>query len=148
MTFNEDNDILMCCETHLTRRFQLEGFKSIQTRLDRKGGCWIGSRLKKTKPIKALGTDLCWLSTAIDNVPIYLLCCYMEPQARQKTNFSIQKLVNIIDSILQRLPSSRIIVAGDLNDRFGEVNDLMIKRNLKPIIPAGIATHNLGGQLD
>ena len=50
-------------------------------------------------------------------VPVHLICCYLEPGNKQKTDGDIERILYLIDSILARLPQSKLIVVRDFNER-------------------------------
>ena len=75
------------------------------------------SSLRQTKAIKTLGTAIAWASVLIDGQPVHLVSVYLAPQEPKYTNESIDRLLIALDCILSKLPSSKFIIAGDLNEQ-------------------------------
>ena len=125
-------DILALSETKLTRYLQIEGYHHMQTRKVRSGGCWAGSKFDRVKKIKALGSSICWISPAYQFVPLHIFCCYLQPNNKPSTDQTFARLKHAVQGVLSRIPSSRIVIVGDFNERIQEISDWAMKVGLTP----------------
>ena len=50
--------------------------------------------------------------------------------------------------IFDRLPQSRVIITGDFNERKPDIDKLIKKFRLNPVIQEGTVTHQKGNHLD
>jgi len=139
-----DFNLLMLTETHLTKPLDSDGWKVIQTKLDRKGGAAVVSSLRHTKAIKTLGTAIAWASVLIDWQPVHIVSVYLTPNDPKYTNETVQRLLFAIDNVLANLPKSKFIIAGDFNEQRPHVQAKLRARGFKAAIPEGHATHPAG----
>ena len=72
----------------------------------------------------------------------------MAPQNQKSTNETVQRLLIAIDNVLAKLPSSKILIAGDFNEQRPTIQKKLLLRGFKAAIPEGRATHAGGNQLD
>ena len=99
-----NNQIIALVETKLKHDFKLEGFKHCQTSHGPKGGCYIASNIRRHKNIKSIFANLAWCSIAIRQVPIHIISCYIQNGTGREASRDIERLDNILNQILGRLP--------------------------------------------
>lgn len=86
----EQLDIHCLSETKLTWLYKIRGFKHIQTKLNRTGGSWIGSKHDRVKKIRTVGDAIIWVSVAYQFVPLHIFCSYIKPGNKAKGLFYIE----------------------------------------------------------
>ena len=59
----------------------------------------------------------------------------------------VERLRHVLNLILDRLPKSRVIVAGDFNGMMAQASQICLQKGLKGLID-DTPTHRLGGMLD
>jgi hypothetical protein len=126
--------IIGLSETKLSKRLIRNGWVSMQTRNARYGGCWTASKLTQVKPIKALSTNITWLSVALQAVPIHVITCYFQPMQQWHTKESLQRLVAIVDDIKAKSRKSRIVILGDFNELRLETERALAEKGLLPLV--------------
>ena len=109
-------NVMMLTETHLTRPIIFKDWHVTQTRMERKGGALVATSLLRSKAIKTLGSAVAWASVLDDTQPVHLLSVYLAPNKQKDTNETIDRLLIAVDNILSKLPSRKILVAGDFNE--------------------------------
>ena len=62
---NGSNKILALVETRLQKDLRLQGYKTIQTSHNPKGGCLIATNIERQKNIKTILGNLAWTSMAV-----------------------------------------------------------------------------------
>ena len=67
---------------------------------------------------------------------------------QQGSDSSITRLDHILSLILQSLPHSKVIVAGDFNQQMDQAYKICHKYGLEGTIKDGTPTHSKGGHLD
>jgi len=98
------------------------------------------------KAIKTLGTRVAWASLSVDFLPVHLIS--IEPQNPSATRETIERLLIAIDGVLEKLPTSRFIIAGDLNEQREIMDKTLSPRGFGAAIPNGTPTHKGGNHLD
>ncbi len=64
------------------------------------------------------------------------------------TNETIIRLEKIVERLLTQLPTSRILVVGDFNEKRADMQKALARHRLLPVLEEGTATHKAGGHLD
>ena len=73
---------------------------------------------------------------------------YLQPGDGVHTNETIIRLEKIVDRLLTQLPTSRILVVGDFNEKRADMQKALARHRLLPVLEEGTATHKAGGHLD
>ena len=73
---------------------------------------------------------------------------YLQPSDGIHTNETILRLEKIVNRLLTQLPTSRILVVGDFNEKRTDMQKALARHRLLPVLEEGTATHKAGGHLD
>ena len=88
------------------------------------------------------------MSCAFDFVPVHIFTCYLAPYNTKEVAETLSRLKGIVNSILERVKSSKIIIMGDFNQYRVDLTNYLQLKGIIPAIDEGTTTHRLGGHLD
>jgi len=88
------------------------------------------------------------VSVAYYSTPVHILCCYLRPDDNARNDGTIARLKHIVDRTLGALPTSKVVIVGDFNERLRDVADALKGNGITQVLPDGTKTHNRGGHLD
>ncbi len=69
------------------------------------------------RTIKTLGTNVVWTSFSFDFTPVHVFGVYLQPGETANTDETIRRVFNCVDRLVHQLPTSRILIVGDFNER-------------------------------
>ena len=99
------------------------------------------------KNIKTIQSSIAWSSIACQNIPVHVIACYIANGTGKEPQMQVERLRHVLNLILNRLPKSRVIVAGDFNGMVPQANQICLQKGLKSLI-IDTPTHRQGGMLD
>ena len=131
-------------ETKLTSPLYLDGYVSHQTLFKRSGGCITFSNMKGHKKVKALGTYLNWSKVLLGGEKVHILNVYLEPSHEKFVVQRADKVIQLKKDLMRQDPAAKVIVGGDVNGMFSEVNTYLLLARFKPALIQGTPTHRDG----
>ncbi len=141
-------DVLHLQETKLTRKLGLAGSKTLQTTLNRKGGCLTAMFNGDRQLVKALNRTIVWSIIKIRGTPLHFLNVYIDPVDKQRALCTMQQIIDIVRYLTEKTGAPRITIAGDYNHLYNDFKHLAATWHMTPVLPEDTITHNRGGALD
>ena len=144
---SEQIDIMLLCETKLTRVLNLQGLSVQQSIHQRNGGCAVASATKLHK-VKSLGTYLCWTKTLLRNTWVHVISCYLQPGEQRHLRERAKRVIEIVDDLVKQDGQAVVILGGDFNNHLPHVETECLRLNMHKAFDDGVASHVKGNLLD
>ena len=87
---------------------------------------------------------MCWSSIPYQNIPLHVFTCYLEPVKSQEVLNRANRILAVIEQLLEKESLARIIVCGDFNHLLEHMMEGLKKINIIPAISTEVATHRGG----
>ena len=84
---------------------------------------------------------MCWSSIPYQQIPLHVFTCYLEPKLTKDVQNRANRILAVIEQLLEKENLARIIVTGDFNHLLNHMMEGLKRLNIHPAVSTEVATH-------